>query len=112
MCGHAGRIIGNNPADAVFIYDEDNLSYGSPLSVSLPLQPGEFYADEVMKDVIGQFGMGITVSRVDDSRFRTIVDVCISPAFFAWVFQREGKVLIEGPTNVVDRFKAMLGLFV
>lgn len=39
---YAGIIIGNDPIDAVFTYNEAYLSKGEPLSVSLPFQPGQF----------------------------------------------------------------------
>ncbi len=39
---YAGMIRGNDPTDAVFAYDEEYVSQGEPLSVSLPFTPGHF----------------------------------------------------------------------
>lgn len=64
--------------------------------------------NEVMKGVIDQFGVEITVKKVDKEHFRTKVKVCTSPTFYSWVFQWGGKVRIEGPEKAVDEFKEMV----
>ena len=64
-------------------------------------------ADEVMKGVLDQFGMDITVRRADAKHFRTKVKVCTSPTFYSWVFQWGGKIRIEGPENAVTEYREM-----
>ena len=63
--------------------------------------------NEVMKGVIDKFGLDIVVKRVDSDHFRTTVKVCISPTFYSWVFQWEGRIRIEGPAEVAAEYKNM-----
>ena len=63
--------------------------------------------NDVMKGVIDQFGRDVKVKRLDKGHFKTIVKVCTSPTFYAWVFQWGGKVRIEGPEDVRKEFNRM-----
>ena len=64
--------------------------------------------DKLMQNVIDQFGNEIPVENLSGSRFRTTVDVEISPPFFSWVFQFEGKIRIVSPEKVKMEYKDML----
>ena len=64
--------------------------------------------DRLMQNVIDQFGNAIPVEDLEGSRFRTIVDVEISPPFFSWVFQFEGDIRIISPEEVITEYKQML----
>ena len=64
--------------------------------------------DRLMQNVIDQFGNTIPVEDLEGSRFRTTVDVEISPPFFSWVFQFEGDIRIISPEEVITEYKQML----
>ena len=44
----------------------------------------------------------------DQDHFRTSVSVCLSPTFYGWVFQWEGRIRIEGPEKAVTGYKEMV----
>ena len=64
--------------------------------------------NEVMKGVIDKFGRDIPVEIVDIDHFRTRVKVCLSPTFYSWVFQWDGKIRIEGPEAAVNGYREMV----
>ena len=66
------------------------------------------YTGDVVKGIIDQFGMGISVWQIDEEHFRTRVKVCTSPTFYGWVFQWGGKVRIEGPVEVLEEYQEMV----
>ena len=63
--------------------------------------------NEIMKGVLDQFGMDITVKKADKEHFRTKVKVCTSPTFYSWVFQWGGKVRIDGPEEVILEYREL-----
>ena len=64
--------------------------------------------NEVMKGVLDAFGMDIKVKRAEKGHFQTTVMACISPTFYGWVFQWEGKVKITAPKEAVEGYCNML----
>ena len=64
--------------------------------------------NDVMKGVIDQFGKDVKVKKVEDEHFQIRVKVCLSPTFYSWVFQWEGRMKIEGPRAAVKRYKEIL----
>ena len=64
--------------------------------------------NEVMKGVIDKFGRDIPVEIVDTDHFRIRVKVCLSPTFYSWVFQWDGKLRIEGPEAAVNGYREMV----
>ena len=62
---------------------------------------------EFMKYVIDRFSENVRTGRIDDDRFRAIVDVALSPTFYAWVFQFGGGIKIQSPKKAVDEIQAM-----
>ena len=64
--------------------------------------------NEVMKGILDAFGMDIEVKRGPKGHFRTMVRACLSPTFYAWVFQWEGKVQIINPKVAVDAYEKMI----
>ena len=72
-----------------------------------PLQVTLLCDNTVMKGIIDKFGMDITIKKVDANHFRTKVKVCTSPTFYGWIFQWGGKIRIEGPEDVVTKYKEM-----
>ena len=65
-------------------------------------------ANDVMKGVIDKFGSDITVKKADQDHFRTSVRVCLSPTFYGWIFQWEGRIQIEGPEKAVTGYQEMV----
>ena len=64
--------------------------------------------NKIMKGVIDKFGADITVKKVDKKHFRIKVMVCTSPTFYSWVFQWGGEIQIEGPEDVVKKYREMV----
>ena len=61
-----------------------------------------------MKSVIDKFGKNVRTEVVDAEHFKVIVDVETSPPFFGWVFHFEGKIHIDGPSEVVNKMREMV----
>ena len=64
--------------------------------------------NDIMKGVIDQFGMDVKVKKAGEEHFQIRVKVCLSPTFYSWVFQWEGRVKIEGPRAAVKGYREML----
>ena len=62
-----------------------------------------------MNSVLDHFGENAKTRMVDDTHFLLTTEVSLSPTFFAWVFQFDGKVKIQGPVRVMDTFFSMIG---
>ena len=64
---------------------------------------------EADNDMIGifidRFGKDIPVMPVDENRFRTRINVAVSPQFFGWVFGLGESVRIVKPKEVADEMK-------
>ena len=66
-------------------------------------------ADEsLMKKFLERFGQDFTSRAIAKNRFRAEVDVIVSPTFYAWVFQYNGRVRIVGPDDVREEYAGML----
>ena len=64
--------------------------------------------EQLMKAVIDHFGVAVRTKAVGDSQFRAVVKVCPSPTFFRWIFGWGGRMVIEGPANIKEKYKHML----
>jgi len=64
--------------------------------------------NSVMNGVIDKFGTGVKTKRQGKNQFLARVNVVVSPTFFSWVFQWEGRVKITGPEEVLEKYKEML----
>lgn len=62
----------------------------------------------VMKSIIDRFGSTIRTKALDADHFQVKVKVCAEPTFYHWVFGFGGKIKIDGPSEVIDRYKEML----
>ena len=51
-----------------------------------------------------RFGKNISVKNVTSESFEFTVPVCVSNAFFAWVFQFAGNMVIVSPDFVQERY--------
>ncbi len=67
--------------------------------------------NETMKYIIDRFGENVTTSIVDGKHFMATVVVCLSPAFYGWIFSFGGKLKIVGPENVLKEFVNILQAF-
>lgn len=63
--------------------------------------------NEVMKGVRDAFGTDIEVKRGPKGCFKTTVKACLSPTFYAWIFQWEGQVQIAAPEAAVAEYRKM-----
>ena len=64
--------------------------------------------NSMMKAIIDQFGTGVRTKVVDENHFRAAVRVCTSPTFYRWLFGWGGMMIIEGPEEVVSKYREML----
>ena len=64
--------------------------------------------NDLVKKFIDRFGQGFELSRASDTTFYATVHVSVSPTFFSWIFQYNGRVSIAGPPEVRDRYASML----
>ena len=62
--------------------------------------------NELVGVMIDRFGKDIPVIPVDESHFKTSVDVTFSNQFLGWIFALGDKVKITGPDAVVKKMKA------
>jgi len=58
--------------------------------------------------IIDRFGKDITITSVDENRFRISVKVAVSPQFFAWVFSFGDMIEITSPKAVSDKMLEMI----
>lgn len=55
-------------------------------------------------DTLDKFGKSFDAEALDNSHFRARVHVCVSPTFFGWLFGFGGKIVIENPGTVRERY--------
>ena len=65
-------------------------------------------SNDVVDSILDRFGKNIKIDPVDHERFRVRVDVAVSNVFYGWVFGFGGKVKIEAPKDVKDKFVQMI----
>ena len=74
-----------------------------------PREEVELICDnEVMDSIIDRFGEEVTTYANDMTSFRALVNVAVSHVFYSWVFGFGGKVKINNPVQVKDRYADML----
>ena len=71
--------------------------------------------NSMMKYLIDRFGVGVETEPMSNTdytspvgRFRAKVEVTLTPTFYSWVFQFEGKIKIIGPERALKEYRAML----
>ena len=64
--------------------------------------------NELMQNIVDKSGVETPTKRVSVDHFQAEVTVGISPTFFSWVFQFEGRIRIVSPEGTADRYRAML----
>ena len=65
-------------------------------------------SNEVIDSIIDKFGEEIDIVEAPDDTFRTTIETAVNHVFFSWVFGFEGKVKIEGPSMVRERYCRMV----
>ena len=64
--------------------------------------------NSLMNTIIDRFGESVQTSIVDDEHFIATAEVSVSPTFYGWVFQFEGKMRILSPDKVKQKYKRMV----
>lgn len=67
--------------------------------------------NRMMNSVIDRFGKDVFVMKVDDEHFKVMVNVDLSPTFFAWIFTFGGKMKIVAPEEAKEQFQSVLKKF-
>lgn len=62
----------------------------------------------LMKYIIDRFGMEVDTEERTETTFAAKVSVTLSPTFYGWVFQFEGKIKIIEPKRAVAEYSDML----
>jgi len=65
-------------------------------------------ANDVMDAMLDKFGKDVTTYAYDMENFRAEVEVAVSNVFFSWVFGFSGKVRINGPVDVKEKYRQMV----
>ena len=64
--------------------------------------------NELAKYIVDRFGTQLDTRQVSDDRFTVVVDVSLSPTFYAWVFQFAGGMRILSPKKAVNEMRRMV----
>ena len=57
-----------------------------------------------MKAILDYFGHEIKTTNSEKGYFNAIIEIELSPTFYAWIFQFEGDIIIQSPQNAIDEF--------
>ena len=60
-----------------------------------------------MKAILDYFGHEIKTTNAEKGYFNAIIEIELSPTFYAWVFQFNGDMMIEGPEIAVKKITEM-----
>ena len=71
---------------------------GEPTDVCLIVE------EPLVEEMFDKFGMNIKLMPYGDGKYRLVVRVQMSPAFFRWVAGSLGKIRVDGPTQVLEEF--------
>ena len=63
--------------------------------------------NDLAKYIVDRFGTRLETKRISDNRFTVVVEVSLSPTFYAWVFQFGGEIRILSPKKAVDEILDM-----
>ena len=82
--------------------------FEGPERVSVKLE----VKNELAKYIVDRFGTKLNTKQISDDRFTAVVDVSLSPTFYAWVFQFGGGMRILSPKKAVNGIMKMANMFV
>ena len=63
--------------------------------------------NDLAKYIVDRFGTKLETEPIDDERFAVMVEVSLSPTFYAWVFQFGGGIRILSPKHAVSEIVMM-----
>ena len=66
------------------------------------------FANELMGTVYDKFGEDLRIQRVDEDSCSARVTVQVSPTFWGWVFQFQGKLRVTEPAALIEKYNALL----
>lgn len=66
------------------------------------------FANELMGTVYDKFGEDLRIKRVDEDSCLARVTVQVSPTFWGWVFQLQGKLRVTDPAALIEKYNALL----
>ena len=66
------------------------------------------FANELMGTVYDKFGEDLRIQRVDEDSCSARVTVQVSPTFWGWVFQFQGKLRVTDPAELIEKYNALL----
>ena len=64
--------------------------------------------NDVMDSIIDRFGEDVSTCPNDQNSFKAVVNIAVSNVFYSWVFGFGGKVKINSPAQVKERYADML----
>ena len=64
--------------------------------------------NDVMDSIIDRFGEDVVTYTLDQNSFKAIVNIAVSNIFYSWIFGFTGKVKIQSPAQVKERYADML----
>ena len=64
--------------------------------------------NNVMDSIIDRFGEDVIICPNDLNSFKAVVNIAVSNVFYSWIFGFGGKVKINSPAHVKDRYADML----
>ena len=68
--------------------------------------------NSLMDVIIDRFGEDVKTSILDDEYFMATVDVSISPNFYSWLFQFDGRIKILSPERVLTQMRDMASKYI
>ena len=72
-------------------------------------QQVELICDNSLMDaIIDRFGKEVTTYAYDMKAFRVVVDIAVNHVFYSWVFGFMGKVKINAPQDIKDKYLEMV----
>lgn len=66
------------------------------------------FANELIGAVYDKFGEDTPMQRVDEDSCSARVTVQVSPTFWGWVFQFQGKLRVTDPAELIEKYNALL----
>lgn len=64
--------------------------------------------NSLMKYIVDHYGLGIETRKITEKTFIAKVPATLSPTFFGWVFQFDGKMWINSPEEAKEKYNRML----
>ena len=92
----------DSTADDFRHYRVDKMIHTEEIKVTLRCK------NEMANVIIDQFGRDIQIQKLKNGEFKARVEVAVSDQFLGWILALRGKVVIESPKSVKDRFVELM----